>query len=355
VKPEDHPTIDYAEKIGVLLINSGTPDTLSTGDVRRFLGKLLGDPRVVELPRLLWLPILHGIILRTRPFRSARKYRKIWTERGSPLLTHCEDLQAMVHKQLGKRTLAPIVVELGMLYSKPSVQTALEKLRSAGARRLLVVPLFPQYSGVTTGAVFDQVAAVLRQWRWIPEVRFINEYHDHPSYIGAIARTIRDDWQRKGRPQHVLFGFHGIPEKYFRKGDPYYCKCHKTARLVAEELGLDADEWTLSFQSRFGPGSWLKPYTDQTLRSLPARGIREVAVVCPGFAADCLETLEEIAIEGREEFLEAGGNRFDYIPALNSHPAHGELIADLVTMHVTGWTTSGLGQVRVGASQTSTP
>lgn len=355
MRPEHHPRQDYSEKIGVLLVNSGTPDSPSTRDVRRFLGNLLGDPRVVELPRLLWLPILHGIILRTRPFRSARKYRKIWTERGSPLLAHSEDLKVMVQKHLGKRVIAPIVVEIGMLYASPSVETALKKLHDAGARRLLVVPMFPQYSGVTTGAVFDQVTATLRRWRWIPEVRFVNEYHDHPGYIDAIARSVEEHWARNGKPQHILFSFHGIPEKYFAKGDPYYCKCHKTARLVAEELGLDASSWTLTFQSRYGPGKWLKPYTDDTLKALPARGIREVAVVSPGFAVDCLETLEEIAMEGREDFLDAGGNRFDYIPALNAHPSHGELLADLVTIHVTGWTSGGLDQLRSGARQVVTP
>lgn len=335
-----------AERIGVLLVNSGTPDSPSTADVRRFLAGLLGDPRVIEVPRLLWLPILHGIILRTRPFRSARKYRKIWTERGSPLLTHCSDLRDRIDESLSRRLLAPITVEIGMLYSKPSVETALERLRAAGVRRLLVVPMFPQYSAVTAGSVFDQVARVLRGWRWIPETRFVNEYHDHPAYIEAAVESIRAHFRTQGRPQHLVMSFHGIPERYFEKGDPYYCKCQKSARLIAEELGLAQGSWSVTFQSRYGPGKWLKPYTDETIIELPKRGINEIAVVCPGFSADCLETLEEIGMEARELFIGAGGTRFEYIPALNSEPLHAKMFGDLISQHLSGWLTPGLDASR---------
>jgi len=332
-----HPAHHTVERLGVLLVNSGTPDSTSTADVRRFLGKLLGDPRVVELSRWLWLPILHGVILRTRPRRSARKYRKIWSPRGSPLAVHSEDLRLAIATALNKHSVAPFEVAVAMLYSSPSVATALQHLQKNGARRILIVPMFAQYSAVSTGAVFDQVTVALRRSRWLPELRFINEYHDDSAYVLALATSIRRHFHGSGKPQHLLISFHGIPERYLMLGDPYYCKCHKTARLLAEELGLPAGGWSVSFQSRYGPGRWLQPYTDEVLKSLPTRGINEVAVVCPGFAADCLETLEEIAIEGRDLFLGAGGNRFDYIPALNAEPSHTEMFVQLILRHVAGW------------------
>lgn len=338
------------ERIGVLLVNSGTPDSTSTADVRRFLGRLLGDPRVVEVPRLIWLPILHGIILRTRPFRSARKYRSIWTKQGSPLLVHSSALRERAQQALRHRVLAPIAIETGMLYSSPSVDTALERLRDAGVRRVLVVPMFPQYSAVTAAATFDQVARVLKRWRWIPEMRFVNEYHEHPAYVAAVADSVRRHFEAHGRPQHLVMSYHGIPEKYFEKGDPYYCKCQKSSRLIAEELGLAEGSWSVTFQSRYGPGKWLKPYTDETIRDLPKRGVREVAVVCPGFAADCLETLEEIAMEARDLFIDAGGTRFDYIPALNANPLHAEMFADIVSQHLSGWVTADLTTLQFTAT-----
>lgn len=338
------PSFDHSEpeRIGVLLVNSGTPDSPSTRDVRRFLGRLLGDPRVVELPRALWLPLLHGIILRTRPFRSARKYRQIWGEDGSPLLHHSRALRDALAQQLGQHVLAPVAVEIGMLYARPGVDEGLARLRSAGARRILVLPMFPQYSGVTTGAVYDQLHAELARWRWVPELRVIAEYPDHPAYIEALRHSVSAHWAEHGRTSHLLMSFHGIPEQYFRAGDPYFCKCQRTARLLADELNLAESEWGLSFQSRYGPGRWLQPYTDDTIGSLPARGIRTLTVVCPGFAADCLETLEEIAVENRDRFLAAGGERFEYVPALNSSPRHAQAIAGLVTQHLQGWTRGNL-------------
>ncbi len=329
---------ESTERLGILLVNSGTPDSPRTGDVRRFLARLLGDPRVVELPRALWLPLLHGVILRTRPFRSARKYRRIWTRQGSPLLLHTARLRDRLTQELSKRVIAPTVVEYGMLYANPTVPAALERLRAAGARRILVLPMFAQYSGASTAPVFDQVTAELRRWRWVPELRIVNEYHEHPGYIAALAASIREHWQQQGQTEHLLMSYHGIPEKYFRQGDPYFCKCQKTSRLLADELNLPDGDWTVSFQSKYGPGLWLKPYTEDVLAAMPARGIRSVTVVCPGFAVDCLETLEEIDMENRERFLEAGGTTFQYVPALNARPDHAIALADLIAQHVQGWT-----------------
>ncbi|HXZ59068.1 MAG TPA: ferrochelatase [Steroidobacteraceae bacterium] len=329
---------DGAERIGILLVNSGTPETATAPAVRRFLRRFLSDPRVVELPRLLWLPILYGLVLPLRPARIARKYRSIWTEAGSPLRGLSEQLHAALTTTLAQRMLAPLSVELGMLYSPPSVREALGRLRASGAQRILVLPLFPQYCGATTGAVYDSVSEELRRWRWLPELRFVAEYHDHPGYIEALRASVAEHWSREGRTAHLLMSFHGIPERRFREGDPYFCKCQKTARLLADELMLRESEWSVAFQSRFGPSGWLKPATSEVLGGMPARGARSVTVVCPGFAVDCLETLEEIAIENRASFMGAGGERFQYVPALNARPAHAQCLADLIVEHTQGWT-----------------
>jgi ferrochelatase len=327
-----------AERIGVLLVNSGTPEAPTAPAVRRFLRRFLADPRVVELPRALWLPILYGAVLPLRPARIARKYRRIWSEAGSPLRDLSERLRTALTATLAQHVLAPLSVELGMLYSPPSVREALGRLRFSGAQRILVVPLFPQYCGATTGAVYDQVSEELRRWRWLPELRFIAEYHDHPGYIEALRASVAEHWSREGRSAHLLMSFHGIPERYFREGDPYFCKCQKTARLLADELLLRDSEWSVAFQSRFGPSGWLKPYTREVLGAMPARGTRSVAVVCPGFAVDCLETLEEIAIENRELFMRAGGERFDYVAALNARASHAQCLTELIVEHCQGWT-----------------
>jgi ferrochelatase len=257
---------DGAERIGILLVNSGTPASPEPADVRRFLAGLLGDPRVVELPRPLWLPILYGFILPFRPRRSARKYRKIWSQSGAPLLALSQHLRTELIGTLAQRMLAPLSIELAMLYgTDPSVPQALARLRESGAQRILVVPLFPQYCGATTGAVYDRVNAELRRWRWLPELRYVAEYHDYPGYIDALRATVTQQWETRGKTQHLLISFHGIPERYFHKGDPYFCKCQKTARLLADELMLKENEWSVSFQSRFGPDGWLKPYTSKVL------------------------------------------------------------------------------------------
>jgi ferrochelatase len=342
---------DSAERIGILLVNSGTPDSARPRDVRRFLAGLLSDPRVVELPRVLWLPILYAAILPLRPRLMSRKYQKIWTAQGSPLVALSSRLRAELSTTLAQRILAPLSVELGMLYARPTVSEALGKLRESGAQRILVLPLFPQYCGASTGAVYDQVSSELRRWRWLPELRFIADYHDHPGYVDALRASVAEQWETQGRTKHLLISFHGIPENYFHSGDPYFYKCRQTARLLADELMLRDDEWGVSFQSRFGPGSWLKPYTIEMMAELPRRGIDEITVVCPGFAVDCLETLEEIDIENRARFLASGGRRFVYVPALSARPEHSRFLADLIAQHCQGWTHGALVLAQAGAAR----
>ena len=342
---------DAAERIGVLLVNSGTPRSPEPRDVRRFLRRMLSDPRIVELPRALWLPILHGLVLPFRPRRSARKYRKIWSASGSPLLDLSERLRTELVGKLAQRMLAPFSVELGMLYGDPTVPQALARLRAAGAQRILVAPLFPQYCGSTTGAVYDQVTRELRRWRWLPELRFIAEFHDDPAYIDALRASVTQHWETGGRTSHLLMSFHGIPERYFHQGDPYFCKCQKTARLLADELLLRENEWSVSFQSRFGAAAWLKPYTSNVLQEMPGRGVQDVSVVCPGFSVDCLETLEEIDMENREVFMHAGGKRFEYVPALNARVEHSRFLAALIAQHCQGWTHEELGRRPAGAAR----
>jgi ferrochelatase len=323
--------------IGVLLVNSGTPDSLTTADVRSFLRGLLSDPRVIEAPRALWYPILHGIILRTRPRKVARKYRKVWMPEGSPLLVLQQRLGTAVAQDLATRLLAPFAVEIAMLYSRPAVSESLARLRNAGAEKILVVPLFPQYSAATTAAVYDQVAAELKHWRSVPELRFIKDYHEEPGYIGALRTSITEHWHLHGVPKHLLISFHGIPERYVKAGDPYFDRAHRTAHLLANELALREGEWSVSFQSRFGPATWLQPYTSDVVTELPKRGITDIGVVCPGFAIDCLETLEEIEMENRALFLEAGGRNFQYVPALNARPDHAKFLGNLIVRHSQGW------------------
>lgn len=306
-------------KTGVLLVNSGTPASLETRDVRAFLAGLLGDPRVVQLPRIFWWPILHGIILRIRPRASAKKYAAIWTSEGSPLAIESEAVRRGLEEALAS---SETPVALAMLYTGgTSVRDAIDALR-VSCRRILVIPMFPQSCGATTGAVFDQVAAAFRKLPDVPALRFVSSYNDEPEYIDALAASVRDYRQVHGAARHLLMSFHGIPEEFVKRGDPYRSECERTAHLLAQRLGLAEAEWTLSFQSRFGRARWLQPYTSETLTALPARGIDSVQVMCPGFAADCLETLEEIGMENRDVFLGAGGKTYGYIPALNGRPDH---------------------------------
>lgn len=324
-------------RVGVLLCNLGTPDAPTAPALRRYLRQFLWDPRVVEAPRIPWWLVLNGVILPFRPRRSARNYQRIWTDAGSPLLTISRDQARALQVALDQRLNAPVTVALGMRYGSPSTASALEELHQAGCDRVLILPLFPQYSAATGASALDAVGDALKPVRRIPELRLIRDYHDHPGYLDALARSIRDHWDTHPAGDRLLFSFHGIPEEYARKGDPYPEQCAVTAREVAARLELDESRWMLVFQSRFGPRQWLTPYADKTLEALPAQGVRSVDVVCPGFSADCLETLDEMDRENREVFMAAGGDRYAYIPALNARPDHIEALADLVIRHACGW------------------
>jgi ferrochelatase len=326
--------------VGVLLANLGTPDAPDSPALRRYLREFLLDPRVIELPRVLWWLILHLFILTTRPPKSAALYKKVWTAEGSPLLVITNRQAAALQEVLRREIGTPVHVAVGMRYGNPSVRSALRELAGKGCRRLLVLPLYPQYAAVTTGSTIDAVAAELVTWRWVPEIRTIHHYHDDPAYIRTLAASIRELWNREGPPEKLLFSFHGIPKRYFLAGDPYFCECHKLARLAAEEMQLPREQWTVSFQSLFGKEEWLRPYTNQTITALAKSGIRKLDIVCPGFSADCLETIEEIDQENREVFVHAGGERYRYIPALNDRPDHVRVIADLVHRNLQGWVQS---------------
>jgi len=338
---------DEIPGIGVLVVNLGTPEAPTAGALRPYLRQFLSDPRVIELPRWKWWPILNLFVLTFRPKKSAHLYQTVWTDRGSPLALYTERQAAGLAEILGREVGPPVHVRVGMSYGEPSVARALRELREAGCTRLLVLPMYPQYSGTTIGSVFDAVASELTEWRVVPELRTIHGWHDEPGYVAALVASIREAWERPessgptgeggGEPEKLLFSFHGIPKRYFAGGDPYHCLCQKTARLVAEELGLAEDRWVLAFQSLFGREEWIKPYTADTVAALGRAGVRSLDVVCPGFSADCLETLEEINVQNRRFFTEAGGERFRYIPALNDRPDHLRFLADLVKRHMTGW------------------
>lgn len=318
---------------GVLLINLGTPEAPTATAIRRYLRQFLSDPRVVELPRALWLPVLYGFILPFRPSKLVEAYAKVWTDRGSPLLSISRDQQAGLQQRLGDRA----VVELAMTYGEPSIPAALAALEQAQVRRLLVLPMYPQYSATTTAAAFDALYDQFRQHRWPPDLRTVNSYHDRPDHIEALALSLERHWAQHGRPDHLLMSFHSIPRRYLEAGDPYFCQCHKTARLLAHRLDLADTGWSVSFQSRLGRQPWLQPYTDVVIPELARRGQRRLDVICPGFAADCLETLEEVDIRYREDFVAAGGEHFHYVPALNADDAHLDALAALCRDHLQGW------------------
>lgn len=318
----------------VLLVNLGTPDAPTASAVRRYLAEFLGDRRVVDLPRWLWWPILYGVILRIRPARSAKLYRAVWKERGSPLATGTADLAAAIGPHLG----TDWIVRDAMRYGNPGIPAVLAELAKLDLRRLLVIPLFPQYSATTSASVFDAVTRQLQQWRRVPEFRFVADYHVEPGYIDALAASVKAHWAQYGRAERLMLSFHGIPQRYVRNGDPYQAQCVATATALREKLSLDDEQLMLCYQSRVGREPWLMPYTDFTLRDLPEQGIRSVQVMCPGFAIDCLETLEEIAITNREVFEHAGGERYEYIPCLNDGTDHTRMFAELITRHTSGWT-----------------
>lgn len=324
-------------RAGVLIANLGTPAAPEKKAVRAFLKEFLSDPRVVEIPRLLWLPILHGIILNTRPARSAAAYRSIWTEQGSPLMIHTRNQAQGLQTRLKERFGGELIVDYAMRYGEPSLRQALQSMADQGVTRLVVLPLFPQYSCATTASIFDAIAADLTQRRWLPELRFVGSYHDDPAYIEALAQSVREHRTQFGSADKLVFSYHGEPQRYVDQGDPYYCQCLKTTRLVAQSLNLDSDDYLTTFQSRFGKAQWLRPYTDVTLRELASSSTQSVQVICPGFSADCLETLEEIAVENRDYFLEAGGSDFQYIPCLNSSAGHLDALGSIVEQQLAGW------------------
>ena len=323
---------ESSEKIGVLLCNLGTPDSFQTSDVRKFLKEFLSDGRVVEIPKFIWWFILNGIILIFRPKKSAKLYESVWTKEGSPLLVYSEKLVSKLLKELPNN----YEIELAMRYGNPSIEEGLMALKKKNCRNLIVLPLFPQYSGTTTGSVFDEVSRVLSKWRWVPNLNFINSYHDDEGYIIALSDSIKEKLENES-PQKIIFSYHGIPKRNFIKGDPYHCLCKKTTRLVAERLGLDEDKYITTFQSRFGRAEWLKPYTSETMENLPSENIKNILVVAPGFSVDCLETIEEIDDENKEIFIDAGGEKFGYIPCLNDSQQHIHFIRDFLQKQTYIW------------------
>jgi len=324
-------------RTGILLINLGTPDAPTPEALRPYLKQFLSDPRVVEIPSAIWWPILNGVILNTRPKKSAAKYASIWMNEGSPLRVHTEKQATLLQGYLSQRTKAPYVVDYAMRYGNPSIANVLKNLREQNCERILIVPMYPQYAASSTGTAFDDVFREVLQIRNAPALRTIKHFHDHPGYIKALANNINEYWMKNGRPEKLVMSFHGLPQFSLDKGDPYHCECHKTARLLAQELGLKLEQYTLSFQSRFGKAEWLKPYTTATLKELGKKKTKRVDVVCPGFVSDCLETLEEIAMEGREDFLHAGGGEYHYIPCLNDRNDWMLALTDLVMENLQGW------------------
>ena len=324
------------ERTAVLLCNLGTPDEPTPSAVRRYLAEFLSDRRVVEIPRLLWLAILHGAILRTRPAKSAKKYASVWTPEGSPLRVWTEKQATLLRGYLGERG-QPILVRSAMRYGSPAIAQVLDELKAAGATRILILPLYPQYSGTTTASVHDAVYAWASRVRTLPELRFVNRYHDDPGYVGALAKRITDFWTGRGRPDKLVLSFHGVPQRTLTLGDPYHCECLKTARLLGERLRIGTDDLVVTFQSRLGRAEWLRPYTEPTLIALAKQGVKRVDVACPGFTSDCLETLEEIDQEARAAFLKAGGAEFNYLACLNDQHEWIATLAALTIQHTQGW------------------
>lgn len=328
---------DSVEKVGLLVTNLGTPQAPTASALRKYLAEFLWDPRVVEYPRLLWWLVLHLIILRIRPSRSAKTYAKIWMDEGSPLMIHTKALVSAIKNKFAQQQLTHVEVEFAMRYGQPSIASALKKMHDNNVTKLVVLPMYPQYSGSTTGSTFDAVSKVFEQLRWVPELRFVQHYADDENYISACAQQIKLFWETYTQSEKLIFSFHGLPKRFLMSGDPYHCQCHKTARLIAEKLELNEDQWQLTFQSRFGREEWLQPYTDKTLESLAKQGTTSIDVFCPGFSADCVETLEEIDMLNRDIFMQAGGKQFQYIPALNAEAVHVEAITQLAIQNMLGW------------------
>jgi len=333
---------DRQAKLGILITNLGTPDAPTGAALKPYLAEFLWDPRIVEPPppRAVWWMILHGIILNLRPKAKAHDYQTIWGKfgEGSPLLDITKAQATGIQQRLAVLFPdSPIEVEIAMRYGNPSMSAGLEALRQKGCERLLVLPLYPQYAAATTGSTWDALGDTLKTWRRVPDVRFVSHYHKHSGYINALANSVREYWAEHGRPDKLLMSFHGIPQRYLDQGDSYHCECHATGRLLAEALDLKKDDYIVSFQSLFGKEEWIKPYTDVTIQGLPAQGVKTLHVICPGFSADCLETVEEIDAENREYFMEAGGESFHYIPALNWRDDHLDALTDVIVQHAQGW------------------
>lgn len=333
-------------KLGILLVNLGTPEAPTAAALRPYLKEFLSDPRVVELPRWLWWLILNGIVLNRRPRQSAKKYAKIWMAEGSPLAVHTQRQARLLRGYLGEKTKAPIAVDWAMRYGKPAIAQAMLNLRSEGCDRILVIPLYPQYAASSTGSTFDAVLAAVSRTRNVPALRLVKHFHDDPGYIQALAQDVKDYWRANGRPDKLVMSFHGVPRYTLDKGDPYHCECQKTGRLLGEALGLEPGQYLVTFQSRFGAAEWLKPYTLETVRAFGRQKIGRVDVVCPGFVSDCLETLEEIAIENKAAFLGAGGGAFHYIPCLNESDGWIKALADIATRNLQGWIDNGRSQAQ---------
>jgi len=337
-QPEPPFAHGQAPRTAVLYCNLGTPDEPTTAAVRRYLAEFLADPRVVEIPRLVWMPLLYGVILPFRSAKSAAKYASIWRPEGSPLKLWTDKQAKLLQGWLGEHG-HRVTVRYAMRYGNPSIASQLDALKAEGATRILVVSAYPQYSATTTASVIDAVTAWSARVRNLPELRFVNRYHDDRGYVQALARRIERHWREHGRGDHLLMSFHGVPERTLHLGDPYHCECQKTARLLAAHLGLEKEQYSVTFQSRFGKAKWLEPYTEPSLRALAQRGVANVDVVCPGFTGDCLETLEEIGMEGKHAFLVCGGKQFQYIPCLNDDPAWIAALGAITQRHLGGWPT----------------
>jgi len=361
----DQPVHSRLPKVGIILTNLGSPDAPTKPAVKRYLAEFLADPRIVEFPRALWWLILHGVILKIRPRRSAKAYQKVWSPKGSPLVALSQALTDKVRELFNPKTLsepadetiasseqftpennehfyspseAPIAsqveVALAMRYGNPSIESVMMDLRHKGVERLIVLPLYPQYSASTTASTFDKLAEIMSKLRWQPSLQFLPAYHDHPTYIESIAASIRTHWENHRKGEKLIFTYHGLPQKYLHRGDPYHCQCHKTSRLIAQALGLEKYQWATTFQSRFGREAWLQPYTNEVLKALPEKGIEAVDLICPGFSIDCLETLEEIDMEARQSFVDAGGKVFRYIPCLNDNELHVSMIQKILKPYI---------------------
>ena len=326
-------------RTAVLLCNLGTPDAPTPSAVRRYLAEFLSDRRVVEIPRLLWLLILHGVVLRVRPAKSAKKYAAIWTPEGSPLKVWTEKQAKLLGGYLGERGHV-ITVRHAMRYGNPSIPAVLDELKAQGTTRVLILPLYPQYSATTSASVNDAVHQWALRVRTAPELRFVNHYHDDAGYIAALAKRVTDHWMARGRPDKLVLSFHGVPKRTLQLGDPYHCECLKTARLLGERLGVGKDDMLITFQSRLGRAEWLQPYTEPTLVALAKKGVKRVDVMCPGFTSDCLETLEEIDMEARQAFLHAGGTEFNYLPCLNDQHEWIAALSAVAVQHLQGWPTT---------------